>query len=764
MAYVQNTDNNGLVVCQCEDVAGTGFTNVKASAANAMYVSVQEFGAALEVGIKGTNAHDAADTTDAPVKLGAHANAAEPAAVSENDVANISVDLYGNQKVVGNVAADAADRGCPVKVGGIANAVAPTPDENDRGDLSMDLNSQVRVILDSATAVQDAAAPAASVMTGGLGNAAKPTAQDEGDLVPLSVDLQGQQRVIIPDCSAALDAAAPGSAIMMAGRGNAAAPTADDEGDILPLSVDLQGSQRIIGNLAHSAVDAGEPVKTGSKAVDITALPADVTALDRADDISDLKGRKIVTMDEVMGTGGSAIPAKGVIVQGSDGTDARAIKTDTDGNAQIDALSTPYDATVAAAVPSVGAAVAISDGTNARLIKGDTNGVPFIQGEIAHDAADSGNPIKTGGKATAAKPAGVTEGDRVQASFDLTGQQRVILPDYTAALDAAAPSAALLAGGLGSAAVPAADDAGDIIATSMDLRGCTRIIGDTAHGEADTAEPVKVGAKATAAKASDVTEGDRANLSTDLAGQLRVIAPDISAVADAAFPGVILGIGGRGNAAKPTAEDEGDVVGISTDLQGQVRVIIPDCSAVADAAAPGSAVAIGAKGNAALPTADDEGDIIFLSSDLQGQLRTMKQEKSITLHSAGAVTAGANDTAVTGTGPYTHAEFLLNVTAAAAVAGDTLNVFVDASPDGGTTWVNVVHFTELVGDGGAKKYVAAIHSAANLTDVDVTSDLAAHDAPRSYLGNALRCRYAVVDGGAHGQSFNFVLTAVLKQS
>ena len=567
MAYVQNTDNNGLVVAQCEDVAGTGFTNVKASANNSMYVSLQETSATLEVGVKGTNAHDAADTTDAPVKLGAHANAAEPAAVSENDMANVSVDLYGNQKVVGNVAADAADRGCPIKVGGIANAAAPTPDEGDRGDLSMDLNSQVRVVADSVTAAAGAAFPSAMLCVGFRGNAAKPTAEDEGDIIAPSVDLQGQMRVIIPDCSAALDAAVPGSAVLLGGKGNAAAPTADDEGDILALSVDLQGSQRMIGNLAHSAVDAGEPVKTGSKAVDITALPANVTALDRADDISDLKGRKIVTMDEVMGTATAAIPAKGIIIQGSDGTNAYAIKVDTSGNVQVEALATPYDATVAAAVPSVGAAMAISDGTNARLLKGDTAGVPFIQGEIAHDAADSGNPIKTGGKATAALPAAVTEGDRVQASYDLYGQKRI-----------------------------------------------------------------------------------------------------------------------------------------------------------------------------------------------------MKQERAITLHAAGAVTESANDTTVTGIGPYTHAEFLFNLTVADTDAGDTLDVFVDASPDGGTTWVNVIHFIQKIGTDAAAKYVAAIHSAANLTEVDVTSDLAASAAPRSFLGNALRCRYAIVDAGTDDASFNFTLTAVLKQS
>lgn len=52
------------------------------------------------------------------------------------------------------------------------------------------------------------------------------------------------------------------------------------------------------------------------------------------------------------------------------------------------------------------------------------------------------------------------------------------------------------------------------------------------------------------------------------------------------------------------------------------------------------------------------------------------------------------------------AEFLLNVTSAAAAAGDTLDVYLQASSDGGTTWDDFVHFTQVLGNGGAKEYLA----------------------------------------------------------
>jgi len=49
-----------------------------------------------------------------------------------------------------------------------------------------------------------------------------------------------------------------------------------------------------------------------------------------------------------------------------------------------------------------------------------------VEGTVAHDAADAGTkPVKIGGKANAALPSAVGEGDRVDASFDLQGQQRV---------------------------------------------------------------------------------------------------------------------------------------------------------------------------------------------------------------------------------------------------------------------------------------------------------------------------------------------------
>lgn len=48
-------------------------------------------------------------------------------------------------------------------------------------------------------------------------------------------------------------------------------------------------------------------------------------------------------------------------------------------------------------------------------------------GSVAHDAVDSGNPIKIGGKASTSTPTAVANGDRVNAYFDSEGRLVILL-------------------------------------------------------------------------------------------------------------------------------------------------------------------------------------------------------------------------------------------------------------------------------------------------------------------------------------------------
>ena len=52
---------------------------------------------------------------------------------------------------------------------------------------------------------------------------------------------------------------------------------------------------------------------------------------------------------------------------------------------------------------------------------------PKVQGDVAHDAADSGSPVKFGGKALTGDPAGVADNDRVDAFFDEYGKLGIFI-------------------------------------------------------------------------------------------------------------------------------------------------------------------------------------------------------------------------------------------------------------------------------------------------------------------------------------------------
>lgn len=111
---------------------------------------------------------------------------------------------------------------------------------------------------------------------------------------------------------------------------------------------------------------------------------------------------------------------------------------------------------------------------------------------------------------------------------------------------------------------------------------------------------------------------------------------------------------------------------------------------------------------------------------------------------------------------YTEMVVVLDVTAAATAAGDTLDVYIDTSFDGGTTWVNIGHFTQVLGNGGAKKFVMAFKAApiAASNSVDAEADQAAAAALQIGFGD--RVRYRGVTVQTDTVAFTYSVTAHLK--
>lgn len=114
-------------------------------------------------------------------------------------------------------------------------------------------------------------------------------------------------------------------------------------------------------------------------------------------------------------------------------------------------------------------------------------------------------------------------------------------------------------------------------------------------------------------------------------------------------------------------------------------------------------------------------------------------------------------------GVYKELTAILNLTAAATDAGDTLDVYLDTSYDNGATWVNLGHFTQCLGNGGAKKYVLTICPTNPGTSViDVSADASAGAQRQIGFGTRFRYRSVVVDASTQNVSFNYTLTLVLK--
>lgn len=95
---------------------------------------------------------------------------------------------------------------------------------------------------------------------------------------------------------------------------------------------------------------------------------------------------------------------------------------------------------------------------------------------------------------------------------------------------------------------------------------------------------------------------------------------------------------------------------------------------------------------------------------------------------------------------FTRLHALLALPSPASTSGDTLDVFIDCSPDGGTTWTNIIHFAQILGNGGAKTFVARTPAAPAGSIVDATADLVAAATPLAFGGDRLRVCATLVNG------------------
>lgn len=114
---------------------------------------------------------------------------------------------------------------------------------------------------------------------------------------------------------------------------------------------------------------------------------------------------------------------------------------------------------------------------------------------------------------------------------------------------------------------------------------------------------------------------------------------------------------------------------------------------------------------------------------------------------------------------FESAVFLLIVSAAATDVGDTLDVYLQSSADGGTTWNDFVHFTQVLGNGGAKTFVAGWQGRVTAeTELGAPADGAlAAGVLQGPVGDRWRVKWVIVDTAGANASFTFKVDASLQR-
>lgn len=117
-------------------------------------------------------------------------------------------------------------------------------------------------------------------------------------------------------------------------------------------------------------------------------------------------------------------------------------------------------------------------------------------------------------------------------------------------------------------------------------------------------------------------------------------------------------------------------------------------------------------------------------------------------------------------GDFNKAIVILDITASATDAGDTLDVMIDVSWDGGTVWYNAIHFTQQAGNGSAAKEMAMLDAAAYLSDPDavlaVTADAGSGVVRQGLVGPLMRVRSTVVRVTGTDEAHTFSVEAYIQ--
>ena len=312
-----------------------------------------------------------------------------------------------------------------------------------------------------------------------------------------------------------------GGPIKVGGYASSIPLTGLANGDVSNAWHALNGAAVVDGGVLHDAVDSGNPIKIGGKANDGSQTP--VANGDRVDAWFD--GWGALNTNAYLQDGGASGGVANILATGAD-----AVPNSTD-------------------LLWTGAAGYVFNGTDWDRLRGNTGGV-FVNGQVAHDVADVGNPLKIGGKAgTSINPTAVAASDRVDAHFDTKGRLGVFIAssyDGTGAVTGNTPADAftataglntntLLSGFNGSTWDRLRSDTTNGLDVDVTrVSGTVTVAGGAAHASPVSGNPNLMAGRASTVIPTDVgADGDVASMWTNRSGaQVVTTAPHIGLNSD----------------------------------------------------------------------------------------------------------------------------------------------------------------------------------------------------------------------------------------
>ena len=133
-------------------------------------------------------------------------------------------------------------------------------------------------------------------------------------------------------------------------------------------------------------------------------------------------------------------------------------------------------------------------------------------------------------------------------------------------------------------------------------------------------------------------------------------------------------------------------------------------------------------------------------------LQPKRDHDVVTIQASAAKTASGLGDSVRLPGMANAYAFTLDCTVGSAGASDTCDVYVATMLDG-VNWTNIVHYTQLTGTGGAKRYIAKVCADLTQDDFEASGSLAA-SAVRNLMGDEYRATWSITDTSGSG-SFTF---------